>query len=412
MKRYLVLVIILIYILWRHINQKGYYKIIRKPNINIIDKIKLCRKYAEDTLIKKTFNPKLGVQAGEVFYHDVWTRDAFFSCLGILSTKSNLHIIKRVLTTLKNYQRKDGLIPLRVGSYWYSIRFLTGIDLPGTSAVYEDDKAGKIPTDSDSEFIILNYLLYRDFKDITFLQEQYPAILKAFNHMNSLLKQDMLIHGEYFDSWHDTFTINGANLFSNVLFVQAIEAFYEIQSYLKVISLEEYFQKKQLYGMLKQNLITNFWNGEFLKIYPNLNYMETAGNALAIVFNLVDSDKSNKILKYIDKNLTSNLVPVTIPQLPNKYIYQPLFLIGLEGYHQKHYWPWVNGLLIKAQKRVGYRSDKLDNVLITLTNIAYNYENHYERIDIDLKPVKHFFQSTEVNFSESAGMYLYATSDI
>ena len=80
--------------------------------------------------------------------------------MGLL-TIGEYKLVEKVLYTLQRFQRKDGLIPLRVGNDYYVIRFLFGMNVGNKVAVYKDDKAFKEPSDSNSQFIVLTYLLYK-----------------------------------------------------------------------------------------------------------------------------------------------------------------------------------------------------------------------------------------------------------
>ena len=101
----------------------NYYKPIYNKDV---DKERYCFEIAKKTLLEQCQDCEIGLCAGEFYYKDLWTRDAFFGCMGLLTIGEYKHV-EKVLYTLKRFQRKDGLIPLRVGNNNYSIRFLFGI---------------------------------------------------------------------------------------------------------------------------------------------------------------------------------------------------------------------------------------------------------------------------------------------
>tara|TARA_Y100000389_G_scaffold199708_1_gene238616 strand:- start:2454 stop:3689 length:1236 start_codon:yes stop_codon:yes gene_type:complete len=381
-----------------------YYKPINNKDIH---KESYCFEIARKTIVEQCQDTEIGLCAGEFYYKDLWTRDAFFGCMGLL-TLGEYKLVEKVLYTLKRFQRKDGLIPLRVGNNHYGIRFLFGIDLGDKVAVYEDDKAFKEPSDSNSQFIVLTYLLYKLSNDLNVLKKFYEPCMKAFNHNLKNIHGDKLLHGEYFDTWHDTFTVNGASLFSNVFMLKSMECMSNIN---KALS-KPYVLNTLNYNNHKKSFIDKFWNGKFLKIYPHMDYLETAGNALAILFDIIDREKASSILIHMENNNKKPMLPVVLPELPSKYIYKPLYLIGLQDYHNRHFWPWVNGLMKAACNHVNILSGTVDKAFKNVEDIMYKYGKCYERIDPKtLGPVRHFFQSSEINFSESAGMYLLAKED-
>ena len=381
-----------------------YYKPIDNKEKN---KEQYCYKIARKTIVEQCQDPEIGLCAGEFYYKDLWTRDAFFGCMGLL-TLGEYKLVEKVLDTLQKFQRKDGLIPLRVGNNNYGIRFLFGIDVGEKVAVYEDDKAFKEPSDSNSQFIVLTYLLYLKTGDLNILNKFYVSCTKAYNNNWKNVKDDKLLHGEYFDTWHDTFIINGASLFSNVFMLKSIQCFAEISRNLS----KPFVMSHSDYNIHREIFIKKFWNGNFLKMYPDMEYFETAGNFLAILFDLVDKQQASSILIHLDKVHKKPMLPVVLPELPKKYIYKPLYLIGLQDYHNRHYWPWVNGLAKAACNHANIISGVVDKAFKNVEDIMYKYGKCYERIDPKtLGPVRHFFQSSEINFSESAGMYLLSKQD-
>lgn len=382
----------------------SFYRPVDNKGIN---KQKYCYGIAKKTLLKQCQDCKIGLCAGEFFYKDLWTRDAFFGCMGLL-TIGEYKLVEKVLYTLKIFQRKDGLIPLRVGNDYYVIRFLLGIDVGNKVAVYKDDKAFKEPSDSNSQFIVLTYLLYKLSNDLNILKRFYGSCMKAFNHNLKNIHGDKLLHGDYFDTWHDTFTINGASLFSNVFMLKSIECMSNIN---KALS-KPYVLNTMDYNSYKKSFNNKFWNGKFLKIYPHMNYLETAGNALAILFDIVDREKASSILIHMENNNKKQMLPVVLPELPKKYIFKPLYIVGLQDYHNKHFWPWVSGLMKAACNHVNIFSGTVNQAFNNVENIIYKYGRCYERIHPEtLGPVRHLFQSSEINFSETAGMYLLAKED-
>ena len=143
--------------------------------------------------------------------------------------------------------------------------------------------------------------------------------MKAFNHN---LKIFMVINadGEYFDTWHDTFTINGASLFSNVFMLKSIECMSNINK-----ALSKPYILNTMDAIIKKSFNNKFWNGKFLKIYPHMNYLETVENALAILFDIVDREKASSILIHMENNNKKQMLPVVLPELLN--IFLNLFIL-------------------------------------------------------------------------------------
>ena len=415
----LIIFIILCNLLWRYLHYKKFYQKL-KHRLSV-DK---CVDLSVYTLTKSSFNKDLGICAGEVYYHDLWTRDAFFASLGLLSSGIYPHV-QTVLQTLCKYQRQDGLIPLRVGHKNYVTRFICNCNVDKIQPVYYDDKAFSEPTDSNSQFIILNWWLYQHTGDLDFFREMIPYCFLAFSYLIKHLDKDLLLSGNYFDTWHDTVTISQPSLFSNVLFIKAYQTILEMIDRIDKIEEDEDFNfdllnkrfidtVAELEGKLEQKEFQkhrdafhkHFWNGEFFTIYPGKNNFETAGNALAMLFDFVDDSKCKSISKYVENNMSQDLIHCFIPLLPCNKIYTPMYFVCLQKYHNGHYWLWVNGLFASALKYRQINPELQQRVQTQIENIFCEYGCAYERISQKMKPTRNLFQSSEINFSESAGMFL------
>jgi hypothetical protein len=93
------------------------------------------------------------------------------------------------------------------------------------------------------------------------------------------------------------------------------------------------------------------------------------------------------------------------PPLPSKHIHMPMRMIGLGDYHNRHIWSWVHFLFSSACKHSGYVPENIQRGSTILENLM-SYDS-FERINpITHKPVTHFLHSSEIGFSEGAGMYL------
>lgn len=145
-----------------------------------------------------------------------------------------------------------------------------------------------------------------------------------------------------------------------------------------------------------------FYNGTYFKISPKINVMETAGNSFAILFNFITKEESLKLVDYIEKNNDNkHICAVTIPKMPRQYLWKPLKLVGMTGYHNDRYWLWPHFIYMSALKKLDIKKDisKLENTIL-------NNNTFPENVDKNVNIYKHWFQNSEINFSESCGSYL------
>jgi glycogen debranching enzyme len=366
---------------------------------------KYCKTLAFKT-IKNNKRENLRLLAGTSNYGDMWTRDAFITSLGLFAHNKYLRLVKKVLEVQSKNLREDGLVPLRIGRKSYLTKFIFGFHSgPDGVPVYKDDKAFSEPTDSNPQFIIMSYLYLKHTNDIQFIKSISKQINKCYRYLCNNVK-DNLLQGHYFHSWYDTFTFNGPDLFSNVLFVYSIKCYDILSKSIKSINYNGISQLN--YNKVLKNFKDKFWNNKYLRISPKINSMETAGNSLAILFNILNKEESLKVINYIERyNLKKNkIVPVVIPKLKFKYLYKPGYLVGMQGYHNDRFWLWPHCIYLAARKKLNLENN-MDNLELSIKK----HKMFYENVNFKLNPIKHWFQNSEENFSESCGSYLLAIGD-
>jgi glycogen debranching enzyme len=210
---------------------------------------------ATEVLTKHSWDPQLGTLAGKRYYRDFWTRDCFFSSLGLLAIAKYEHVYHN-LCTMRQYTRNDGLVPLRVGTYSHIPRFLFGIDLPGITPIYHDDKHGEEPTDSNPQYIILvnEYVKHNGTGNMKLLIEHCKKVYQ-YSKKKANKNQYGLLYGRSFDTWHDSFDINGECLFSNVLWAQCQQSMMELFR----DDRQLYTECKMRYKSLQNTIMKHYW---------------------------------------------------------------------------------------------------------------------------------------------------------
>lgn len=398
---YIIIGLIIAYLIYAG-NQKLYSHKPKNERVYSPDEI------ATDILTNRSWRDDIGTCAGGVYYRDMWTRDSFFSSLGLISL-GEYDKVNTNLKTLMKYQRRDGMIPLRVGSYSHIPRFLFGIDLPGIVPIYHDDKYGKEPTDSNPLFIILCDLIRQ--QDIDPPKGYFNRCVNAYKYsLDKSSTKDGLLYGNAFDTWHDSFDINGPSLFSNVTWLRCHKSMEQL--YNTFGNRDEATACSLRFKKLKDIIYQKYWSGRYFRIYPDMDHSCTAGNALMILFNFTDETTSSRIIQWYENMNTDSIVPAIYPPLKDKYIHYGMKFIGLKDYHNRHLWPWVHCLFMKACRYKNIDTPNLNKRTNRLDSGIFKYQDIYERLEPgSMKPVKHFLQSSEVGFSESAGMYLFMNAD-
>jgi glycogen debranching enzyme len=210
----------------------------------------------------------------------------------------------------------------------------------------------------------------------------------------------------------DTVIKSGEVLYSNVLYCNALASFAEISKDFNKSSEAEHFQF--LHDLARQKINERFWNGQFYADWVSgrkkYNYFDTAGNLLAIYFNIADKDRSLSILNFIAKQ-KDKLPKTNYPAYPIWRLSPTRFLSLSLGYHNHDYiWLWIGCFYALALNKAGF-AEKAKSALQQVAGIIAKHGRVYEVYQGDT-PVKKFLFKAESPFAWSAGMYIYAYSKL
>jgi glycogen debranching enzyme len=328
-----------------------------------------------------------GILAGSTHFNDLWARDACFACLGALELK-DYDIVKRTLATLLRYQRKDGLLPFRVGDYNIFWK-LWGIKIKKkVRPRYVDDKRRNLVLDSNSLVIILANEYVNKSKDLDFAKKYYPQLKKALDYYGSDLVKELP-----YGNWCDSVPKKGRVLYTNVLYWKAIVALDELGKNIK--SAEGLDLKADA---VKEKINRVFWNGLYFNDTDHNSVFATCGNLLALVFGLASSSQKNSTLKFVEKNcLAGFTIKTSHPEYKECSFIDRLG--GMCDYHNLR-WLWIACLYSLFKKEM-------------LNRIADKINQHnmvYEVYEKNGRPVKRWFYKSEKNFSWSCGLFIYAVN--
>lgn len=319
-------------------------------------------------ILNQNSNNRIGIMASPNEYTDVWTRDAFFSIMGLSKQCENHSAISKTIKLLESKQRSDGLIPLYIGSGSACSKLVCHTKPTGTPKPhYGDAKTGNVVTDSCFQFIILK-------------KGQGPACKKAWNFMQTFVK-DGLIYEEGLGSWTDTVYHKGYVLYTNVLYYQAA----------KMMNKDA--------ETIKHRLCEILWTGEYFNTSSTLKGFDQVGNALAIHYGLVNDSERSSIIKYRLNHFKKGISNPPCLPLPGP-VYLPCYMIGNYNYHHEG-WSWANLLFISVMDREDRESE-----LQTFTNSVERYGTMFEIYNAKGQPTKQWLCDSQPDFSEAAGMYL------
>lgn len=281
---------------------------------------------------------------GKDGYDAVWSRDSMISCLGasLVKIKEFRKVFKSSIKTLKNYQSKNGQIPNCVDKY-------------SKRNPHVDFKT----IDSSLWYIIGNYTYKKRYGWNFFSVSNKKSIKKALSWLACQDSgEDGILSQLPTSDWQDAFP----HRYGYTINTQAL--YYKI---LNLVGRKE--EAEKLKAFINEDEDDGLWSEEFYipyrwknhGVYKELgNWFDSLGNLLAIIFDLADKEKAEKILSYIEKNRINEPYPVRViyPPIDESSEYWQSYYLDCEAGIPNHYlnggiWGYVGGFYILALIKVG-----------------------------------------------------------
>ncbi len=356
---------------------------------------------------------KKGIYAGRRHFHDYWSRDGFYACLGANRLK-DFDIVKKNLQNFIHYQRPNGQLPLRIGQYYQLLNFL-GANNYKECARYTSDKSGAISTDQNSLFIIAIHDYFNKTGDRKLIKEHFGCILKAIEwNLEKHSNGGPLLEEGYFASWADSVKKSGMVLYTNVLHFEALKLTSELcLEFNKKAEAKKY---KELSLKVKGRINDLFWNGEYYIDWikkKKFNFFSTDGNLLAIVFGIADKEKAKSIQNCMKKFKINEPVPskTNYPKYFPHMVSTWLRLVRMGDYHNDSLgWLWIGCFDAIAKHKLGMKRESLE-VLTSIAKKINEYGEVYEVYTKKGKPVWRILYRAEHPFAWSSAMFVYACNE-
>jgi len=355
-----------------------------------------------------------GIYAGANQFSDYWARDAFFASLGsnkvgdFKQSKSNLQLF------LDN-QKKDGQIPMRIGSYDIALKLL-GMNIEQEPQPrYDQDKLFTYPRDQNCLIIIATDDYISKSGDIKFATDNFAKLEKSINWLASKdTDGDLLVEEKQYAGWTDSVKKSGEVLYTNVCYYKALASMSHIATQIgDVDKANSYALWAEL---LKNQINKQFWFEDYYVDWIDnkvrYTYFSTDGNILAIEWGVADKEKSIKILEYIDKQgFANNFGVQTATPYPLKRISPINLAVGIPDYHTEIRWLWLSCLYAKTLKDNGY-DYQADYKLSEIKNKIVQDGVVYEVYEPNGKPLDRWFYKSEKPFAWSSGVCTYVFEEL
>ncbi|MDO8460119.1 MAG: glycoside hydrolase 100 family protein [Nanoarchaeota archaeon] len=344
--------------------------------------------------LKKCSTPD-GFYAAFPGYQMVFGRDSMITSLGAsLVGEDFKQTFKQSLITLAKNQSPKGQIP-------------NAIDV--SSKPHIDYKS----IDSTLWFIIGEYIYSKRYKDRTLLDKHKKNISSALAWLSYQdMGEDSMLEQLPTTDWQDAFP----HRYGHTINTQALYYF--------VLSLVGKHQEaEKLKKTVNENKDDGLWNEEFYLPWRWKNHntyhekgewFDSLGNLLAIIFELADKNKAEKILKYINDKKVNKPYPIKAiypPILQGTKDWQDYFLDCDAGipYHYLNggIWTYIGSFYVLAlvkMKKFKETEEELKN--LAKANMLSPYFNEW--INGETGEIGESASGNNGNQAWNAGMYILA----
>jgi GH15 family glucan-1,4-alpha-glucosidase len=382
--------------------------------------------------------------AGSGHFPDFWTRDGMFAYLGKLTMKEAgaATSVGDSLQVLYSNQRKDGLLPRRIGNGSNALAMpkkvfnrLRGKETPIPTEFKTAEYTNRMPeligmagapVDSNSLTVWLTdrYVTHLERNKQgkaarKFIKRNLDAAERAVQWYEGQMDEDgLVIQKRGMSDWKDTTGRRGAVLYTNALYYQSLVSMANLAE--KAGQPGKAAHYKDRAATLKKRINGRFWDKksgfyqDALHKDADPGVFSADGNFLAVHFGLASKHQAKRILKTSQSTIRNQLYRNQNKAYPKKWSRWNRFA-GKEmaNYNALVIFPFHNALAALAAIEVG----DLETARTALEGMARaaerdkTFEETYKedgsgpfsaRLRVGLR------YDSEPDFSWSAGLYLYA----
>ena len=356
-----------------------------------------------------------GIVAGPHHFVDLWARDSLFATFGLLK-KSDLPVFRTTIETFLKFQRADGLVPYRVMRSKSTIGKYFGkhtLKKVLSANYYSHMSLGLVPDGGLMAIIASNTYVARS-KDKKWLQSVYPSLVRTIEWYMKKFGND-LISEWYQCEWADGVLKSGHTLYTNVLYLKALEDMTMLSGILHDSESAKRYSSHLV--KIKKVFHDAFWNGSYLSDWIDWSrhdHIATHANFLAIIFGFATKTEAVSILSYAKKYCMNTFtLHNTYPAYPIWRI--PIYQIvaGVPEYHNRGIlWLQPGITYAMALHVVGQKKEAKAFLSRIAAHIIKHDGVHEVYESKDGTPLKRIFYRSEGPFAWSAGLFLWAASVI
>lgn len=349
-----------------------------------------------------------GIICGRHHFVDLWARDGLFAALGALAA-GETEAAKNTIVSFIRFQRRDGLIPYRIFRSRNTLAKYSGKPayLPVPRPNFRSYQSGSIVPDGGVLTVIAADAYYRKTKDTQFISRYYPALVRAVNWYR-LQFQDLIREG-YCCEWNDAVWKQGNTLYTNVLYVAALDTMARLANRLHDDTRTGLYDRhaKNLRHAVRQK----FWNGRYFSDWVDHrrhDYFYSHGNMLALWFGLATPGEARRILRTAgEKCFCDFTLRESFPRYPFYLVPPHNYLMGIGDYHNGLLWLQPGIWYALNLAKFGFTGEAI-RVFSKISRKLTHYKNVFEVYETDGRPVWRSWYKAEHPFAWSSGLFLLA----
>ena len=354
------------------------------------------------------------VHAGYRNFRESWARDFGFASYGLL-TLLEYETVQDTLETFLHFQTEEGQLPVKLRSIHVVSRFLHSLfereqPLEGKLRPKYITGHNSPSLDGQTLLVIAACEYVSATGDIDFAERYWQQLHRAMDWLGRFTspQTEMLVQKPFAD-WADSVARRGTVMYTNVVYWQALKSMGQLAA---KIDLEGYGSEYQeMAQRLADSIQRHLWQPElgYFATSNEMNNLSTAGNLLAIAWDLADTEQAKSILNLIDELDLANPVPTqaAFPAYPRSRISIENRLGNLANYHTNAAWLWIGAWHIIALTHAG-KSDEARQLIERVSELLVRDQQVHEVYGLDGRPLSNFWYTSEAPLIWSAGMIVYA----
>jgi GH15 family glucan-1,4-alpha-glucosidase len=358
------------------------------------------------------------LHAGYRNFRESWARDFGFAVYGLLALQE-IQTIRDTLEAFFWYQRPDGQLPVKLQSLRVFNRFLhslLGREQPLTGEITQKYHTGHRTVSLDGQALLVvaacEYALQTEAHD--FARQNWEKLRLSIQWLQQYRPPGSpLLHQAAYADWADSVARQGAVFYTNMVYWKALHQMSQISLTLdEQTNTQQYLQTA---AEVKQALIDQFWHAQlgYFKTSLELDNLSSAGNLLAVAWELVAAEKANSILEALQTFQMAFPVPTqaSFPAYPKSLIALENRLGGLGNYHTVGAWLWIGAWHIIALCQLGREQEALQLLSRTARVITRDQQIN-EVYGLDGQPLATIWYTSEAPLTWNAAMLVYAFQKI